>query len=690
MYKPAFAKSDLIRRDIAGMAKPPRRIRVSQAATEVVRVASPSGSSEWDASIAPYIVEPMDMLASRRHEAVVFVGPARSGKTQGLVDGWAAYAATCDPGDMLLYFPTEANAYDYSKRRLRRMHENSPRLAEILSPRGHDNSLGMTIYRHGMILSLGWPTSSQMAQKDARYIALSDYDSMPDDVGGEGSAFDLGKKRIQAMMSAGMAMVESSPKRSVIASDWRPSTKHEAPPVDGGILTLYNRGDRRRWYWPCLHCEEVFEAPGLPDYDDLGDVEESAKTARVVCPNCGGIHLPSDKRALQAGGRWIADEKTDGATLATFWVKGTAAAFQPWHSLVRNHLLAMRTFEQTGQEEALRTTVNVDQGMPYMPRAMRSARTAEQLQGRAEWWEVRQVPEGVRYLNCAVDVQGNRFVVQVIGHGVDGERWLIDRFQLTESPRTDIDGNPHPLDPAAYAEDWHVLEPLASAEYPLADGSGRKMRVRMVGIDSGGKGGPQGKSSTTLRAYNFWRAMARKRLGKRFRLLKGHPGGDGKAMVWRTFPDSKRKDRAAGARGDIPLHWVNTLALKDQLDLDLKREEQGAGYIHLPDWIEDELFSELCAEVRGPKKWTANGRNEAFDLFVYDAALDQITALDRGGWKSAKEIDWGNPPAWAKPWGDNSLVTKNGQEEKPFQVKAKKRRRKSSAPDGFAKDGWSL
>jgi phage terminase large subunit GpA-like protein len=408
----------------------------------------------------------------------------------------------------------------------------------------------------------------------------------------------------------------------------------------------------------------------------------------VVCPHCGAVHLPADKRALQAAGHWVADPAATGASIASFWLLGCAAAFQPWHSLVRNYLLGLRALEQSGQEEALRTTTNVDQGVPYQPRSMRSSRSAEQLQARAEWWPVREVPEGVRYLHAVTDVQGNRFVCQVIGRGVDGERWLVDRFQITESPaRRDLDGRPQPLDPAAYLEDWVALEPLASATYPLADGSGRRMRVRLVGVDSGGRGGPQGESSVTGRAYDFWRAMRRRRIGDRFRLLKGHPGGDGKPVVWRTFPDSKALARSASARGDVPVHWVNTIAIKDALDIDLRRDAPGPGYVHLPEWAEEEVFAELCAEVRGPKRWDKTGRNEAWDLFVYEMALDQIAAWDAGGWKSPRPVNWESPPAWARQMDQGNALVVDGASAQSPSAAAKRRRPRST---GLGSSDWCL
>ncbi|MDI5886231.1 phage terminase large subunit family protein, partial [Cobetia amphilecti] len=73
---------------------------------------------------------------SRLYDAVIFVGPARTGKTNALVDGYVAYKIECDPGDGLIVQISEEKAREFSKKRIDRMLVNSPRLVGRMSPRG--------------------------------------------------------------------------------------------------------------------------------------------------------------------------------------------------------------------------------------------------------------------------------------------------------------------------------------------------------------------------------------------------------------------------------------------------------------------------------------------------------------------------------------------------------------------------
>ena len=111
-----------------------QQVLVAEAVAKYMRVPIGGGNSvNWDAGITPYIVEPMNCLNSREYDAVIFVGPARTGKTIGLVDGWVAYNIVCDPSDMLIVQLTEEKALIISRKRLERMFRVSPAVNERLS-----------------------------------------------------------------------------------------------------------------------------------------------------------------------------------------------------------------------------------------------------------------------------------------------------------------------------------------------------------------------------------------------------------------------------------------------------------------------------------------------------------------------------------------------------------------------------
>lgn len=89
-----FSSARNLGRDISAGFSPPRRMPISEAVKKFMRVPKGAGNSvPWDPELTPYIIEPMNCLASREYDAVIFVGPARTGKTIGLIDGWIVYKA---------------------------------------------------------------------------------------------------------------------------------------------------------------------------------------------------------------------------------------------------------------------------------------------------------------------------------------------------------------------------------------------------------------------------------------------------------------------------------------------------------------------------------------------------------------------------------------------------------------------
>lgn len=634
---------------------PSRRMRPSEAAAAYLR----NEKGPWDPSSAPMMIEPLDLLASRQYQGIIYVGPARTGKTFSLIHGGITYAVCCSPGDMLVTQMSQDAARDFSRTEVDRVIRYSPELLDRMSRRPRDDNTFDKFFRSGVSLKLGWPAISQLSSKTLKYVFLTDYDRPEnrDDVDGEGAIYDLAAKRVATYMSRGKCVAESSPGEELGDLQWRPASPHEAPPVPG-ILSLYNRGTRARWHWPCMHCGEFFEAKpglgnfGLPPFEELEQLVQrsdlltiASSFAHVACPHCGGLHEMQHRRDLNVRGRWVHEGETirrdgtkegerRGTQIASFWQGGVSATYQRWDHMLLSFLQGVLTYVRSGDERALKATTIQDQAAVYVSRAAAKRRTAEEYMSRVEDWPQGTVPEGVKYLVVAIDVQANRFEVLVEGWGVAQECWIVDRFKVTssrrpEGPRTAA------LAPGSYLEDWDViLDEVLPKVYPRATDPTRALRVKVALCDSGGQEG------VTTNAYSFWRKCKFVGAGNRFLLVKGHDRQEA-PRVQQTWPDTRgRKTRHAGAQGDVPVWQLNVNVLKDAIAGELSRMQPGPGFVHFPRWLDAEFYDELTAEIRGARRWEKKqgAPNHAWDLHTYCRAA--VIML------RAESIDWTRPPSW--------------------------------------------
>lgn len=646
--------------DAADIFRKPDRLTVTEVAETFVFIKRLGLRTEsWNQERTPYMVEPQNLLSSRELSSVVFCGPAQSGKTEALILNFIAYSVMQDPMDMILYSPTQAATRDFSVRRVDRLNFNSPAIKERLLRTKTGDNKQQKLYSSGMILTLSYPTVSEMAGKPAGRILLTDYDRMEENVGDEGSPYDLAFMRTTTFGSLAMTVAESSPSRPVTDLRWLASTPHEAPPTTG-ILALYNRGDRRRWYWHCVRCLQYFEGKFTQlKWDDKENPLDAADTVRMICPICGHEIQPGDRPVMQQYGVWLRDGQyvENGfivgagprSNTASFWLNGVAAGFQSWAQLVTKFLNATREFDHTGSEEALKQFYNNDIGEPYRSKAEELARLPEILQARAE--AIPRIPQSVRFLIAAIDVQKNAFVVQVhgIGPGVPYDITIVDRFSIMKSERFDHDGDRLWVKPGTNQEDWElIVNEVMLKTYPLEDGSGKVMTVKMTICDSGGRAG------VTTNAYEFYRSLRSRGLAGRFQLVRGeYRISAPRAHI--EFPDQGRKDiRFAAARGDVPVCYLNSNILKDALHNRLDSITPGKGMIRFPDWLPNWFYKELCVERRTEKGWEATQgvRNEAWDLLYYTLGICASQVLQ------VEKIDWANPPSWADEWHKNPLVVK--------------------------------
>lgn len=654
---------------------PPNRMPVSQGIAATLKIARPGGAAGfWSPEETPYMVEPVDTLASRTHEAVVFVGPSQTGKTVALGEGWLSHAALNDPGDMLIVQMTQEKAREYSRQRIDRAIRNSPALRAMLGKAASDDNLHDKVFRNGMMLRIAWPTVTNLSSTSYRYAFGTDYDRWADNIDGEGDGFSLMLKRVTTFLSRGMVAVESSPGRPLKQPMWTPSTPHEAPPTEG-ILGIYNRSDRRRLYWQCPHCREYFQAtPGLslfnlPEEDqliedvrslDIGKFVE--QYARVICPTNGCVVKQEAREGMQRNAPWLRDGETIDASgrrggnprvsaIAGFWLGGVAAAYTSWETLLRRYLQALLDYALTGSELTLQTTRNTDQGVPYMSRHLSAAANQEAPIDRAKDERPRfVVPDEARFVISAVDIQGGkaaRFVVQTHAVGQHLEQWLVDRRSISESKREGMGTTFAPIDPARYPEDWDVLTDLVVQATYRTNYPDREIRPKLVVVDTGGEEG------VTTKAYAWYRRLRRMGLHHRVMLVKG--GSMRTKVDWHI-----RESMVGGEQGegDIPLYILNPNLLKDDVSTGLQRSTPGPGYVHFPKpkgpanpsgWLQPSFFDELQAEVRNADGvWEqVRARNESFDLCVYIRAGCLKLRADR-------ERFWTSPPHWAQPLPENA------------------------------------
>ena len=650
----------------ADVFRKPDRLTVTEVAEQHVVIKKLGArTGKWSAEFTPYMTEPQNLLSSRELSAIIFCGPSQSGKTEAMILNWLAYSVIQDPMDMIIFNPTMHNSRDFSVRRIDRLNTNSPSMRErLMKNRAMDNKQSKQ-YSSGMIVSLSWPTITEMAGKPVGRVALTDYDRIDDDIGGEGSAFDLAFMRTTTFGSFAMTVAESSPSRPVTDIRWAAESPHQAPPTTG-ILALYNRGDRRRWYWPCPSCVRYFEGNFKHlKWEDKPNALDAADTVRMICPNCGHGIAHDDRSWMQDNGVWLKDGQTldeDGrlhgvgprSRIASFWLNGVAAAFQSWQELVVKFINATTEFERTSSEEALRQFFNNDLGEPYRPKSEELERLPEILQARAEPLPELQVPEGVRFLVACIDVQKNAFVVQVhgIGPGVPYDITIIDRFTILKSNRTDADGDRLWVKPGTNQEDWDILvDEVMLKTYSVSDT--KVMTIKMTVCDSGGADG------VTTNAYMFYRSLRSHGLANRFHLVKGE-GRITAPRAFVDFPDQKRKSKLAAAQGDVPVMFLNSNMLKDALSNRLDSVMPGKGMIRFPSWLPTWFYKELCAEQRTDKGWKTafhGSRNEAWDLLYYCLGVCASQLL------RVEQIDWLNPPSWADEWARNPLVVDRAAEE---------------------------
>jgi len=574
------------------------------------RILSPVSSAEpgryrWQRT--PYAKEPMDAL-STSHPArrVVLLWAAQTAKTE-IGNNWLGYIIHHAPGPALVVQPTVELAKRMSKQRIAPMLASTPELARLVSePRARDsgNTVQVKEFRGGLLVLTGANSGSGLRQMPMRYLFTDEIDEYPGDVGGQGDPVALAEKRMTTFELTYKELLTSTPTIRGVSR----------------IEREYHQSDQRRFHVACPFCghRDFLTWSGFADFvrgEDGGHhfiewEDGKPETAHMVCGGCSARVEEKYKTEMLAGGQWIASAPGDGNTVGYH----LSALYSPlgwktWGKCAMEFLAAKHdTFR-------LKTWVNTVLAETWEERG--DAIDPASLAARRKPYGA-EVPAGVGVLVAAVDVQGDRIEVIVKGYGHMEESWLIAFSELR--------GDPASMVP------WNALTQFLANEYEHE--SGRKMRVEITTIDSGGL--------HTEHVYRYCRAAINANL--KVVPIKGGTTA-GRPLVERPSTHN---------RYHVPLFVLCVDTGKDIVMSRMQVRLPGPGYMHLPEWPDDEYLAQITAEravrkyVKGRgavREWVKlRERNEAFDMEVYGLAALYI--LGPHFLKSLKEraARWASKP----------------------------------------------
>lgn len=393
----------------------------------------------WKTSRVPHTREWMDCAATPWVRRVTIVKSTQVGGSESLLNV-IGYAIAEDPGPMLFVMPSREAGEEYCDRRVLPMVEACPVLKGLLGEDRGDRKLRLLKFRGADVLFRTARVATDLSQYAIRWLFGDEAEQWPQDVGTEGSPWNVALERVRTFRGRWKAYLNSTP------------LQH-----DGLVWTQYLAGDRRRFHVPCPHCKEriAFEWRQVRWPKDIVNTEEmlQRREAWYECQACGGKITDRQKIVACLSGEWIPEGRQPNEWLS---VRGTAdrathrsyqmwAAYSPWLTwaeLVAKFLELMHA----GHE---REWTNKWLGLPWTETAVELAEN-DLERCRRPYRRGDSAPEGVLWITAGVDTQEHYLPFVVRGWGLDGRSWLLAHGRASSFAelgeilfRTDWSGGDH-------------------------------------------------------------------------------------------------------------------------------------------------------------------------------------------------------------------------------------------------------
>lgn len=600
----------------------------------------------WRTDRTPYLREIMDCLSAESpvREVTIRKSTQVGGTEVGI--NWLAYIVAHNPGPTMYVLPTIDVARKFSEQRLAPMIEQMPILRERIGPaisRSSGNTTLAKKFPAGMLVISGANSSASLASMPVKNLLLDEVSKYPSDLDGQGSAEEQAIRRTSTFARRKIGRVSSPTVKDACAID-----------------RAYNDGDQSQLYLPCPHC----------DHRQVLHIDQLTDDGQFLCVGCGQLIAEHHKPKMLAAAVWIAAHPERSAHHRSFALWAAHAALGLGYTWLE---IAEMRAKARKDPSLMPTFTNTILGESYEGASQKVE--ANELTQRAGKWQRRTVPRGALIVTAGVDVQVNRFAVQLIAWGRNEQAWIIDYVEL-------------PADPTR-REDWAILWDYLAT--PLTNAAGIPLRVSAACVDSG---------NWTQEVYTAVRPLQ----AQGVMAIKGSKDASRPIIGRASKQDTDQRGRTVRKGVNLWLIGVNTAktTLMQRLLGDADREEDNR-LIHFPGDLPEDYYTMLTAERFDltAKRWVkkSGARNEALDTFVYAyaAALSPNVRIHM-----KRDADWAALEAKLEPGTDDLFVVRppSGEPvekrlgpEKALQlmdVQPSNAPRETPAPraNPFASDAW--
>jgi phage terminase large subunit GpA-like protein len=558
---------------------------------DTYRFLSPESSSQpgrFNTSTIEAAREPMMAVTDPSVKKISIMACTQLFKTE-LINNIVGYFIHQDPSPIIVMQPTVNLAKTWSKDRLTPMIRDTPVLNELVKTkksRDSGNTLQHKSFPGGHITVIGSNSPSELASRPVRITLRDEIDKYEENI--EGDPSSLIQERAATFWNALDVGVCS------------PTIKGRSK-----IELEYLASDQRKFHVDCPHC-------GFNQFMKWENVKwqnNDPMTASYVCPECTVCWTEKDRLTAIKSGKYVAYAPFNGH--AGFHVNKLASPWQPLSELVKKWLI------QSKEPSTLKTFINTQLAETWEEKG--EAPEHMRLFERRELYDINSCPEGVEFLTAGVDVQKDRFEVEIVGWGRGKQSWSIDyRVYMGETSQENS---------------YKVLDELLNETWELFDS--RQIQIRVLAIDSG---------YNTQHVYNW----ARKHVTSRVMVIKGQ---DNSQTILGQPTATEVSHAGHKIKRGIKVWPIGSSLLKQELYGFLRLPGAGDdgiypnGYCHFPQYNEY-FFKMLTAEhlmmrsVNGKTKYVWEKkfeRNEALDCRNMARAAAALIGIDR-----FKDEHWNN------------------------------------------------